>query len=325
MIVVSHDQVVANLSLDECIEAVERAFAARRADDMPRHPERSEGSQDAQLEILRRASPAQDDEIAHGPASLSLHVDGGAFHVKAAAIGRYFAAKVNGNFFTNPERGLPRIRGTLVLADATNGEPLAVMDSAWITILRTGAATAVAARHLARKDAKTLLVCGCGNQGRVSVDAIRRVRPIDRVLLFDHDRAAAERLAGEVGGEVVNELTDADIVVTCTPSRSAFLQRAAPGTFIAAVGADSSEKQEIAPALLAASAVVVDDLEQCASFGDLRYALDAGLMKREDVRATLAEVVRGKRVEGEVIVFDSTGTALQDVAAAAIVYERMTR
>jgi ornithine cyclodeaminase/alanine dehydrogenase-like protein (mu-crystallin family) len=288
MIVLSHEQIVELLSLDECIEAVERAFLAR----------------------------------AHGPVSVSLHVDGGAFHVKAAAIDRYFAAKVNGNFFANPSRGLPRIRGTIVLADATNGEPLAVMDSTWITILRTGAATAVAARHLARPDARTLLVCGCGNQGRVSVDAIRRVCDIDRVFLYDVDRTAAEKLARAVDAEVVDDICDADIVVTCTPSREAFLRTARPGQFIAAVGADSSEKQEIDPALLASSAVVVDDLAQCAAFGDLRYALDAGLMKREDVRATLAEVVRGRKVEADVIVFDSTGTALQDVAAAAIVYER---
>lgn len=290
MIVLTHDQVRELLSLDECIDAVERALVAD----------------------------------AHGPASLSLHVEGGAFHVKAAAIGRYFAVKANGNFFANPSKGLPRIRGTIVLADATNGEALAVMDSAWITIVRTGAATAVAVRHLARKDAKTLLVCGCGNQGRVSVDAIRRVRDIGQVYLFDSDRAAAERLAASVDGQVVDQLVDADVVVTCTPSRTAFFHEARPGQFIAAVGADSSEKQEIDPALLASSGVVVDDLEQCASFGDLRYALDAALMTRDDVRGTLGDVIAGRRkVNDEVIVFDSTGTALQDVAAAAIVYEKV--
>lgn len=297
MIVIPHERVVELLSLDECIEAVERAMVAD----------------------------------AKGPASVSLHVDGGAFHVKVAAIGRYMAAKVNGNIFANPSRGLPRIRGTIVLADATNAEPLAVLDSAWITILRTGAATAVAVRHLAKPNAATLLVCGCGNQGRISVDAIRRVRPIERVFLYDSDPGAAQRLADTVGGEAVADFRDgvaeADVVVTCTPSRTFFFEArdAHPGLFIAAVGADSSEKQEVDPALLAASGVVVDDLEQCASFGDLRYALDAGLMQRNDVRATLGEVIAGKRVEDDVIVFDSTGTALQDVAAAAIVFEKVIR
>lgn len=297
MRLIPHEQIVELLSLDECIEAVERAMVAD----------------------------------AKGPASLSLHVDGGAFHVKAAAIGRYCATKVNGNFFANPARGLPRIRGTIVLADATHGEPLAVLDSAWITILRTGAATAVAVRHLAKSDAKTLLVCGCGNQGRVSVDAIRRVRAIERVFLYDVDVVAAERLADQIGAKAVRDfrqvVAEADVVVTCTPSRTFFFEArdAHPGLFIAAVGADSSEKQEIDPALLVASGVVVDDLAQCAAFGDLRYPLEAGLMQRADVRATLGEVIAGKRVTDDVVVFDSTGTALQDVAAAAIVYEKVVR
>jgi alanine dehydrogenase len=259
------------------------------------------------------------------PASLSLHVDGGAFHVKAAVQRNAFAVKVNGNFFDNPSRGLPRIQGVIVFADATNGRPLAILDSIEITILRTGAATAVAAKHLARRDAKTLLVYGCGLQGRVSIDAIRRVRAIEEVLLFDIDRSHAEALAREVGGTVVDAPRDADIIVTCTPSRTAYLDDVQRGTFIAAVGADSSEKQELAPALMASSTVIVDDLAQCASFGDLRGAIAAQAMTEHDVRGTLSEVVNGsigRTSDDEVVIFDSTGTALQDVAAAAIVYER---
>ena len=287
MKVLSSDDVRRLLTIDDCIAAVEEAI-------------RGQGQS----------------------SSLSLHVDGGAFHVKAAVLGRYFAAKANGNFFENPARGLPRIQGVIILSDAENGRPLALLDSIAITILRTGAATAVAAKYLARADAKTLLVSGCGNQGRVSVDAVRRVRNIRRVLLHDIDPARAAALADEIGGEVLREFDtrDADIVVTCTPSRTAFVHEAHAGQFIAAVGADSSEKQEIAPALLASSAVIVDDLEQCRAFGDLHHAPAAA------VRATLAEVVRGtvrgRLSDGEVVIFDSTGTALQDVAAAALAYER---
>lgn len=291
MLILSAEDVRRLLTIEDCIAAVDEAFRAPRI----------------------------------GPASLSLHVDGGAFHVKAAAQRNVFVTKVNGNFFDNPSRGLPRIQGVIVLADVTNGRPLAIMDSIEITILRTGAATAVAANYLARRDAHTLLVCGCGLQGRVSIDAIRRVRAIENVLLYDVDRSRAEALARDVGGEVVDGLRDADIIVTCTPSRRAFLGSARPGTFIAAVGADSSEKQELEPALMAASAVIVDDLAQCASFGDLRGAIAAGMMTERDVRGTLSEVVSGtagRRSEEEVVIFDSTGTAIQDVAAAAIVYER---
>ena len=296
VLILSGQDIRTLLTVDDCIAAVEEAFLLH----------------------------AQHRSV--GPASLSLHVDGGAFHVKAAAIGGSVAVKMNGNFFDNPSRGLPRIQGVVILGDAGNGRPLAILDSIDITILRTGAATAVAAKHLALPDAHTLLVCGCGLQGRISIDAIRRVRPIDEVLLFDIDPARAAALASEVGGRVVDHMVDADIIVTCTPSRAAFLSSAKAGAFIAAVGADSSEKQEIAPALMAASAVIVDDLAQCASFGDLRGAIAAGAMIERDVRGSLGDVIAGitpgRRSNEEVVIFDSTGTALQDVAAAAIVYER---
>jgi ornithine cyclodeaminase/alanine dehydrogenase-like protein (mu-crystallin family) len=295
-LILSAQDIRALLTIDDCIAAVEEAFLLH----------------------------AQHRSV--GPASLSLHVDGGAFHVKGAALGRSLAVKVNGNFFDNPARRLPRIQGVIVLADAGDGRPLAILDSIDITILRTGAATAVAARHLALPDAHTLLVYGCGLQGRISIDAIRRVRDIDEVLLYDIDPARAAALAAEAGGRVVDLGADADIIVTCTPSRSAFLDRARAGTFIAAVGADSSEKQELAPSLMASSAVIVDDLAQCASFGDLRGAIAAGAMTEQDIRGTLGDVVagitRGRQSNEEVVIFDSTGTALQDVAAAAIVYER---
>jgi ornithine cyclodeaminase/alanine dehydrogenase-like protein (mu-crystallin family) len=130
------------------------------------------------------------------------------------------------------------------------------------------------------------------------------------------------------GDEVFERVRTSDIVVTCTPARTAFLRRehVAPGTFIAAVGADREDKQELDVALLAAGRVVVDALEQCATIGELHHALDAGTMTRADVRAELAEVVAGRMpgraTPDEITIFDSTGTGLQDVAAAALVFER---
>jgi ornithine cyclodeaminase/alanine dehydrogenase-like protein (mu-crystallin family) len=116
--------------------------------------------------------------------------------------------------------------------------------------------------------------------------------------------------------------------VTCTPARSPFLRRehVAPGAFVAAVGADREDKQELDPALLAAGRIVVDALEQCAAIGELHHALDAGLLRRSDVWAELADViagrVSGRPASGEVVIFDSTGTGLQDAAAAALAFER---
>jgi len=284
----SRGDVASLLDLDDCIAAVERAFAMLGRGELP------------------------------PPAIAGVHADGGAFHIKAAIAGDRFAAKINANFF----EAVPRIKGVIVLADAADGTPLAVMDSIEITILRTGAATAVAAKFLARPDARTALICGCGLQGRIQAKALARVRPIERIFALDSDHGRAEAFAGETGAEIVTEAVAADIVVTCTPSRTPFLDRVAPGTFVAAVGADSEEKSEIAPSLMAASKVVTDVTEQCATIGDLHHALAAGAR----VHAELGEIVAGRRPgrerDDEIIVFDSTGMALQDVAAASIVYDR---
>ncbi len=304
--------VVALLGLDECIVAVEQAFKAH-----------AEG----------RSLP---------PGVLGIHTRDGGFHIKAAGLELarpYFAAKVNGNFFQNKQRfGMPNIQGVIVLCDAENGYPLAVMDSIEITIIRTGAATGVAAKYLARPDATVATVAGCGNQGRISLRALGAVRRLEKVYAFDVEHELAERYANELSGELriavtaVRDLSDAvgrsDICVTCTPSKQPYLNQSdvAPGTFIAAVGADNEEKQELDARLIAASKVVVDSLDQCAAIGDLKLALKQGLMTKADAHAELGEVIAGRKPgrenSEEVIVFDSTGTALQDVAAAAMVYEK---
>lgn len=298
------------LDLDTCIAAVEEAF-------------RLHGEGRAQTGVL------------------GIHVPGGGFHIKAGTLhlGRpYFAAKTNANFPDNPSKhGLPTVQGVLFLAAADVGTPLALLDSMEITTLRTGAATAVAAKYLAREDARTAGLIGCGNQGWVQLRALRRVRPLTAVRAYDRDPSRAEELARrlapelgitiEVASDAAAAARSSDIVVTCTSSRQPILDvgDVAPGAFVAAVGADFPEKQEIAPALLAASCVVVDVLEQAATIGDLHHAIAAGLMTRNDV-TELGQIVAGRaapsRKGDQVTVFDSTGMALQDVAAAAAVYER---
>ena len=300
------------LGWDECIAAVEGAFRLH----------------------------AQGRSLA--PGVLGVRAPGGGFHIKAAGLElgrRYFAVKTNANFSDNPRRhGLPAIQGVIVLCDADDGRPLAVMDSIEVTIRRTAAASAVAARLLARPDARVATVCGCGSQGRAQLRALARVLPLRRAFAFDADAATARAYAEEMGAELGIEVTPvaspraglalSDVCVTCTPSRKAYLMRedVRPGTFVAAVGADSADKQELDPQLMAAGVVVTDVLEQCATIGDLHHALDAGAMSREDVQAELADLVTGRRPgrrsNEEITIFDSTGTALQDVAAAAIVYEK---
>jgi alanine dehydrogenase len=276
------------------------------------------------------------------PAVLAVRGEKGGLHVKAAGLRgarTYLAAKTNANFPGNPEHtGLPTIQGVIVLCDGDDGFPLAVMDSIEITAARTAAATAVAARRLARPESTVATVVGCGQQARSQIEALRLVLPLAEVHVLDRDPDRARAFAAAMSsstGMAVNAREDlaaaartSDVIVTCTPSRQAFLrpEHVAPGTLVAAVGADSPEKQELDPRLLAFNTVVVDLLDSCAAQGDLHHALAAGLMSRSDVHAELAEVVAGtrpgRRAADEIVVFDSTGTALQDVAAAALVFER---
>jgi ornithine cyclodeaminase/alanine dehydrogenase-like protein (mu-crystallin family) len=266
---------------------------------------------------------------------------GGAFHIKSSARegdAPRAAIKINGNFPGNELRhGLPTIQGCIVLLDGQRGSLLAIMDSIEITARRTAAATALAARHLARQDSGTLGIVGCGVQARYHIDALRDVLPIRHVKFCDPSHAAASSFAthleraGLDGSRVTNAsdaARGADVVVTLTTSTQPLLALAdvGPGTFVAGVGADQPAKHELAPDLLRASRVVADLLVQSATMGDLHHAIELGEMSAADVHGELAAVVAG-RIAGrtcadERFVFDSTGTALQDLAAAEMIYER---
>jgi ornithine cyclodeaminase/alanine dehydrogenase-like protein (mu-crystallin family) len=305
------------LPLTDCIAVVEDAF-------------RSLG--------LRQIAP---------PGTLSVTSERGTFHVKAGVLERgsrrYFAAKCNGNFPGNATSGvLPTIQGVVILCDADDGRVLALLDSIAITALRTAAATAVAVRHLARAESTVAAICGCGVQGRAQLRALASVLPLRRVHAYDVRPETASAYAMDMsellGIDVIAEpelaqaVAGADVCVTCTPATDFIVHpnMLRPGTFVAGVGVDSATKRELAPALLSGAAKVVTDLrEQCARIGDLHHAIASGAMTAASVHADLADVVVGRRAgretDDEVIVFDSTGLALQDVAAAAAIYERAQR
>ena len=311
-LLLSRSEVAELLSIEEYIAAVERVF---------------------QLHGAGKTQP---------PGILGVHAHDGGFHIKAGILEldrSFFAAKINANFPQNANRfGLPLIQGAVFLADAQNGYPLAIMDSMEITIRRTGAATAVAAKYLARPNSKSVLICGCGNQGRVSVQALSKSFSLEHVFAYDIDNDQARRFANEVSAElkipvevavdVGEAMNRCDICITCTPSTRFFLkqQDVQPGAFVAAVGADSETKQELEPALLARNKTVVDIVDQCAAIGELHHAIASDLMTKQHVYAELGEVVAGlkpgRTSPDEIIVFDSTGMGLQDVIAAATVYKK---
>ena len=282
------------------------------------------------------------DRRAWAPPPLHLDGDGGAFHGKAARFDdkRLFVAlKLNGNFPDNErEFSLPTIQGAILLCDGRNGALLAIMDSIEVTIRRTAAASALAAQVLAKQDARILTVCGCGEQGRAHALALSDVRDFSRIYFWDLDQKKAALLAAEMSktlkGETkfVSNLRQAtlnsDVIAACTTARAPIIGRddIEAGVFIAAVGADNPEKNEIAPALMARARVVADNVEQCISMGDTRAAIASGGMTETDIHGELGDIlvekISGRKSASEIFVFDSTGVAVQDVASAAVAWER---
>lgn len=278
---------------------------------------------------------------AHSSSPMAIDGSGGTFHAKGASLDldrRYVALKFNGNFPGNPDRlGLPTIQGVILLCDGETGSLLAVMDSIEVTLRRTAAATALAARFLARPRARTILICGCGEQGAAQLAALREALPLAGGFAWDQDHLKAEAFAMEATGagfamSAVTNLAEAarasEVIVTCTTAHSPFLDASmvSPGTFVAAVGADHPDKNEVLPDLMTRAQVVTDVLDQCVEFGDLRHAIEVGAMSRDDVYAELVDLVGGRKPgrtsENRITLFDSTGTALQDVASATMIYRR---
>lgn len=303
------------LEMDECIDLVEHAF---------------------ELHGQGRVSR---------PGLLHIDSEGGQFHIKAGMIGGsrpVLATKVNGRFDGNGAgsngAGVPTMYGAILVCDARTGYPLALMDSMEITSRRTGAATAVAARRLARPDSSVVTICGAGAQARAQLRAIVRVLPLERAYVWARDVGAAERVAEEMAAELSLEVVpvsgleaavqESDVCVTCTSATEFYLHRdyVPRGQFIAAVGADSPGKQELDPRLLGEARVVVDVLEQCQEVGELQHGLQTGALELEDVYAELGQIVAGARPgrgsRDEVTIFDSTGTAFQDAAVAGAVFQR---
>lgn len=294
------------------------------------------------LIAVEEAFRASKTNRANSPLPMHIDADGGAFHAKGAAYvddKQFVALKLNGNFPANPKKfDLPTIQGAIMLANGHNGSLLSVMDSAEITLMRTAAASALAASYLARQNSKTLLVCGCGEQGRVQAHALSQVMQFKQIFAFDHDIKAAQSFANEESASlgirvaVAASLQDvsrkSDVIVTCTTSQEPIIRKddVSGGVFIAAVGADNPDKNEIDPKLMAAAHVVADVKSQCEEMGDLRAAIAAGVMSPDDVFADLGDIVVGvapaRSNDREIFIFDSTGTALQDVTSAVMAYRR---
>ncbi|MFD1632138.1 ornithine cyclodeaminase family protein (plasmid) [Haloplanus ruber] len=228
---------------------------------------------------------------------------------------------------------LPTVLGVMVYSDPATGLPLAIMDGTELTMRRTGAAAAVATDHLAVADATSMGFVGAGVQSYAQLKAVSTVRPIEEVVVSDPDDDRVEQFVDTFADEFsvrpgdVGDAAACDVLSTVTPVEDPIVSAADLGgrTHVNAIGADAPGKRELAADVINTAKLVIDDHEQCIHSGEINVPWSEGLIDESDIDAELGEIVTGQRdgrvaVDG-VTVFDSTGLAIQDVAAAHIVYE----
>jgi alanine dehydrogenase len=241
----------------------------------------------------------------------------------------------------NRNYGMRTVMALLVLINPHTGAPLAVMDATHITDMRTGAASGIASKYLARPNPKVLGIIGCGNQARTQMLAlITQYEHFDEVRLYDMYPEKAKALAREfrrhykekVGKiKAVSEaklcVVDSDIVVTATSSRAPIVhdEWVRPGTHFNCIGADAPGKQEMDPKILKRARLVIDDWDQASHSGEINVPLFKGELVKEDVDAEIGHIVAGlkpgRESEDQITVFCSTGLAIQDCLTAKIAYD----
>jgi len=301
------------LSVREAINAVERAFKLK-AENKSRMPPKI---------------------------YLDMPEFGGDFRAMPAYIDGTAGLKWVCGYPNNHQYNLPTVMATIVICDPRTGRPLAIMNGAYITNIRTGAAGGVAVKYLARENSSVIGMIGAGMQAKTQLMAINEVLDrIEEVKVFDLNRDTSQKYSKEMGAglkinvhpvESIEAAADADIVVTTTPSREPVVRKEhiKPGTHINAIGADAKGKQELEISLLASAKVVVDDIEQASHGGEINVALSEGRLKIEDVHGTIGEVIinskKGRESDDEITVFDSTGLAIQDMVCAKLIYEKTRR
>ncbi len=273
-----------------------------------------------------------------------LHADApnGEYHIKTGGlIGErsYYGLKANGGFFNNrTQYGLPNVLGIIYLSDAENAYPLAVFESSLISKMRTAAATAVAAKYLLPKSSLRLGVIGYGNQAEAQIKALLYIANFESIQVGGRNEEKLDefvrRMKQELHIPIDRAIPEAvckesNVLVTCTPSTSFLVEKAwiDKGTFIAAIGADSPGKNELDPMIFAKAKVVGDIKSQIIEVGESQNPIKAGIITADDIHGDLGELITGKITgrtsDDEIIIYDSTGTAIQDIACAAYIYEKL--
>lgn len=245
--------------------------------------------------------------------------------------------KVVSTFHENPSKfGLPSITALIILNDTKTGVPCAIMDATSITMMRTGAASALATKYLARKDSKTVGIVGAGVQGKGQLLGLAEVCDIEKAYCYARDKIHREEFAKEMSAKLGIEVLpvdsaekatrNTDILAVATPSMTPIIidDWVSPGMHINTVGGSSRGEQEIATGIFLRSKLVVDDFVNASSLGQITQPVAKGELKKEHVYAELGELVlghkSGRTTNEELTVFVSSGLAIQDVAAAHMVF-----
>ena len=309
-LLLNDDDVHENANMAELVPAIEEAFAAFERGDAQMPPK-------SYIDL-----PQYNGDFRSMPA----YMDAGDWD--AAGIKWVNVHPDNGDKFD-----LPTVMGTMVYSSPETAFPLAIMDGTELTMKRTGAAAAVATDHLAVEDASSLGIVGAGVQSYTQLEAISTVRDIGDVVVSDLDEERVARFIDAFEGEfdvragTVEEAASCDVLSTVTPVESPIVPRDAVGehTHVNAMGADAEGKHELADEVLLDAKLVIDDHEQTTHSGEINVPYGEGVLTDEDIYGTIGEIVVGEK-EGRttadgITVFDSTGLAIQDVAAAHVVYE----
>ncbi len=307
MIVISEQEARGLVGMRDAIGAVEEAFVRIARGDARNYP------------VVRESVGLQD----------------GIFGIKSGmgSIAPVLGLKAGGYWPHNVDKGLTNHQSSTLLFDARTGQVEALVSANHLTGVRTGAAAALATRHLSRADSETLGVIGTGVQAFYQLEAMRAVRTIRRVIAWSpvaEQLLAFGRIVDQLGIEFEampgpREVAGAcDVLVTVTPSQRAIVEAdwIRPGTHVNAMGADTRGKQEFAPEVVASAALFTDETQQSVTIGELQHAYAGGLIELDDIRGTLGDVVAGTSLgrlgDQEITFFDGTGVALQDLAVARL-------
>ncbi|MGN0777994.1 MAG: ornithine cyclodeaminase family protein [Aristaeellaceae bacterium] len=311
MIVVEEAQVRAILTPEKCIAAMKQAFM--------------------ELEQGRYAMP---------PRLITRMPNTAAFGFMPAYVGDYFGAKVINAFAPNMGTQYPSHIGYVMLFESAHCTTAGLVEAGSITEIRTGCASAVATELLARKDAHTMAMIGAGAQARSHLAAIAQVREITAVTVYDMNPAAAEKYAAEmtaqyripvtVCGSVAEAVRDADIICTVCPAKEAYLTRdmVKPGVHINAVGTFTPTTREVASDLVAASRLYSDYTPSTVTeSGEYLIPLREGLIDDKHILGSVGELLlgqcQGRVSDSDITMFDALGLAVEDIAAAVMVYKEV--